>query len=73
MQNVLDHEFQSFYGIGYDSNTALDNLEPNGNNGQNLILNLVVCTNILSVWFLVIYCSIEQGGWKQSYSVWIII
>ncbi|KAL2583685.1 hypothetical protein AAZX31_14G089700 [Glycine max] len=29
-QNVLDHEFQSFYGIGYDSNTALDNLEPNG-------------------------------------------
>ncbi|KAK7383263.1 hypothetical protein VNO78_28937 [Psophocarpus tetragonolobus] len=29
-QNVLDHEFQSFYGIGYDSNTALDNLGPNG-------------------------------------------
>lgn len=29
-QNVLDHEFQSFYGIGYDSNAALDNLGPNG-------------------------------------------
>ncbi|CAL5206131.1 unnamed protein product [Lathyrus oleraceus] len=29
-QNVLDHDFQSFYGMGYDSNTALDNLGPNG-------------------------------------------
>ncbi|XP_061339067.1 transcription factor bHLH74-like [Gastrolobium bilobum] len=29
-QTVLDHEFQSFYGMGYDSNTALDNLGPNG-------------------------------------------
>nr|KYP72494.1 Transcription factor bHLH74 [Cajanus cajan] len=41
-QNVLDHEFQSFYGIGYDSNAALDNLGPNGNNGQSPISTLVV-------------------------------
>ncbi|XP_019458205.1 PREDICTED: transcription factor bHLH74-like isoform X2 [Lupinus angustifolius] len=29
-QTVLDHEFQSFYGMGYDSSTALENLGPNG-------------------------------------------
>ncbi|MCI34904.1 transcription factor, partial [Trifolium medium] len=29
-QNALDHDFQNFYGMGYDSNTALDNLGPNG-------------------------------------------
>ncbi|KAI4337088.1 hypothetical protein L6164_015542 [Bauhinia variegata] len=29
-QIVLDHEFQSFYGMGYDSSTAVDNLGPNG-------------------------------------------
>ncbi|XP_057721436.1 transcription factor bHLH74-like isoform X1 [Arachis stenosperma] len=28
-QGVLDHEFQSLYGMGYDPNTALDNLGPN--------------------------------------------
>ena len=31
LQSALDHDFQSFYGMGYDSNTALDNLGPNGN------------------------------------------
>ena len=71
MQNVLDHEFQSFYGIGYDSNTALDNLEPNGNNGQNFKFGCL--HNYIKCLILVIYCYIEQGGWKQSYSVWIII
>jgi hypothetical protein len=30
MQNALDHDFQNFYGMGYDPNTALDNLGPNG-------------------------------------------
>lgn len=30
LQTVLDHEFQSFYGMGYDSNTTLDNMGPNG-------------------------------------------
>ncbi|KAE9599968.1 hypothetical protein Lal_00046314 [Lupinus albus] len=29
-QSVLDHEFQSFYGMGYDSGTALENSGPNG-------------------------------------------
>ncbi|XP_019429849.1 PREDICTED: transcription factor bHLH74-like isoform X1 [Lupinus angustifolius] len=29
-QTVLDHEFLSFYGMGYDSSTALENLGPNG-------------------------------------------
>ncbi|KAK2452667.1 transcription factor bHLH49 [Trifolium repens] len=29
-QNALDHDFQNFYGMGYDSNSALDNLGPNG-------------------------------------------
>ncbi|MED6217064.1 hypothetical protein PIB30_014268 [Stylosanthes scabra] len=29
-QAVLDHEFQNLYGMGYDPNTALDNLGPNG-------------------------------------------
>ena len=48
MQNVLDHEFQSFYGIGYDSNTALDNLGPNGNSRQNLSLILVLFAQSIS-------------------------
>ncbi|KEH39988.1 transcription factor bHLH74 isoform X2 [Medicago truncatula] len=29
-QNALDHDFQNFYGMGYDPNTALDNLGSNG-------------------------------------------
>ncbi|XP_027332608.1 transcription factor bHLH74-like isoform X2 [Abrus precatorius] len=29
-QTVLDHEFQSFFGMGFDSSTSLDNLGPNG-------------------------------------------
>lgn len=45
MQNVLEHEFQGFYGMGYDSNTALENLGPNGNNRQNLLKFFIVLHN----------------------------
>ncbi|KAE9586218.1 putative transcription factor bHLH family [Lupinus albus] len=33
---VLDHEFQSFYGMRYDSSTVLGNLEPNGRSKTEL-------------------------------------
>ncbi|KAF7830507.1 transcription factor bHLH74 [Senna tora] len=29
-QNILEHEFQNLYGMGYDSSAALDNLGSNG-------------------------------------------
>lgn len=67
MQNVLDNDFQSLFQMGFDSNSAIDNLGPNGNL-QKFVWDQ--CRVLFCILLILRYYHVQQGTWNRRISAW---